>query len=79
MFDADFIDVFKHRRAAAAHQLHGSAIAALAESQQQFDHIDEIERNIEKYQIGLARGADRAQRRSVCELNSVDPETVQNQ
>ena len=53
---ADALDVFEHRRAAAAHELHETEIAALAERDDGFDRFAGFEPDIEKDQIGAALG-----------------------
>ena len=48
---ADALDVLEHRRAAVAHQLHESEIAALAEPDDGFDRVGGFEADIEEDEV----------------------------
>jgi len=79
VLDADAFDVFKHRGAAAACELHGAGKAALAESAQRFNDVGGVQRDIVDDEIGGPFAGRLAQRRAVGEFHGVDTGAVQNQ
>ncbi len=76
---ADRFDVFQHRGAAAAHQLHRAAKSVLAECQHGFDGVGRLQRHVVKHEVRLACGKRLAQRATIGKLDRVDAGAVHDQ
>ena len=76
---ADALDMREHGRAAVAHELHGAAIAALAEHADALDRFGGFERDVEENEIGLCAGSARPQRLAVGEFLGIDSGAVQDE
>jgi len=79
MLLADVLEVFKHRGAAVAHELHRAGVAELAQRLERLDRVAGIQVDTEEYQVrrpGRARGAERF---AVGEFHGVDADALQDQ
>ena len=79
LLEADAFDVFEHRRAAAAHELHVAEKAAFAERMQGMDRFRGFKPDVEKDEVRPALLDGLAEGDGVAEFLGIDPGAVQDE